>query len=134
MSGGPLYAILGLAGGFHGYYGFEAYYEKIKQYSDMDMRDMWEYRLNLTDDEKDRLLRHVFDLAGIYSKYFFTGENCSYNLLFLIEAARPETKVTERIGGVEPVETVKLIYESGLADKIEYGRRFIQKSKAKKHF
>lgn len=135
MSGGPLYAILGLVGGFHGYYGFEAYYEKIKQYSDMDMRDIWEYRLNLTDDEKDRLLRHVFDLAGIYSKYFFTGENCSYNLLFLIEAARPETKVTERIGGVvEPVETVKLIYESGLTDKIEYRPSVYSKIEGKKTF
>lgn len=121
MAGGPLYAILGLAGGFHGYYGFEPYYEKIKQYSDMDMRDMWEYHLNLTDDEKDRMLRHVFELAGIYSRYFFTGENCSYNLLFLLEAARPATKLTELIGGVvEPVETVKLVYESGLTDKIEY--------------
>lgn len=135
MSGGPLYAILGLVGGFHGYYGFEAYYEKIKQYSDMDMRDIWEYRLNLTDDEKDRLLRYVFDLAGIYSKYFFTGENCSYNLLFLIEAARPETKVTERIGGVvEPVETVKLIYESGLTDKIEYRPSVYSKIEGKKTF
>ncbi|MDY3707722.1 MAG: DUF4105 domain-containing protein [Treponema berlinense] len=121
LTGGPLYALLGLVGGFKGYYGFEAYYEKIKQYSDMDMRDMWEYRLNLTDDEKDRMLRHVFDLAGIYSRYYFTGENCSYNLLFLIEAARPSTKVTELIGGVvEPVETVKLVYESGLTDKVEY--------------
>ncbi len=135
ISGGPLYALLGLFGGFHGYYGFEAYYEKIKQYSDMDMRDMWEYRLNLTDDEKDRLLRHVFDLSGIYSRYFFTGENCSYNLLFLIEAARPESKVTERIGGVvEPVETVKLVYESGLADKIEYRPSVYSKIEGKKTF
>lgn len=121
MSGGPLYAILGLVGGFHGYYGFEAYYEKIKQYSDMDMRDMWEYRLNLSDEEKDRLLRHVFDLAGIYSRYYFTGENCSYNLLFLLEAARPSTQITQKISGVvEPVETVKLVYNSNLTDKIEY--------------
>lgn len=135
MSGGPLYAILGLVGGFRGYYGFEAYYEKIKQYSDMDMRDMWEYRLNLTDDEKDRMLRHVFELSGIYSRYFFTGENCSYNLLFLLEAARSSAKLTERIGGiVEPVETVKLVYESNLADKIEYRPSVYSKIENEKTF
>ena len=85
------------------------------------MRDMWEYRLNLSDEEKDRLLRHVFDLAGIYSRYYFTGENCSYNLLFLLEAARPSTQISQKISGVvEPVETVKLVYNSNLTDKIEY--------------
>ncbi|WP_303918732.1 DUF4105 domain-containing protein [Treponema berlinense] len=121
LTGGPLYALLGLVGGFKGYYGFEAYYEKIKQYSDMDMRDMWEYRLNFNDDEKDRLFRHVCDLSGIYSRYFFMGENCSYNLLFLIEAARPSTKITEKTGGiVEPVETVKLVYDLGLTDRVDF--------------
>lgn len=120
-TGGPLYAILGLFGGFKGYYGFETYYEKIKQYSDMDMRDMWEYKLNLSDEEKDRMLRHFFDLAGIYSRYFFTSENCSYNLLFLIEAARSSTKATEKIFGiVEPLATVKLVYNLGLTEETEY--------------
>lgn len=121
ITGGPLYAILGLTGGFKGYYGFETYYEKIRQYSDMDMRDMWECRLNLTDEEKDRMLRHVFDLAGIYSKYFFTSENCSYNLLFFIEAARPSTEATEKISGiVEPLATVKLMDKLGLTEETKY--------------
>lgn len=120
-AGGPLYAILGLFGGFKGYYGFETYYEKIKQYSDMDMRDMWEYKLNFSDEEKDKMLRHFFDLAGIYSKYFFISENCSYNLLFLLEAARPSTKATEKLFGiVEPLATVKLAYQLGLTEETKY--------------
>ncbi len=121
ITGGPLYAILGLVGGFKGYYGFETYYEKIKQYSDMDMRDMWEYKLNLNDEEKEKMLRHAFDLAGIYSRYYFTSENCSYNLLFLIEAARPSTQATEKLFGiVEPLATVKLAYNLGLTEETEY--------------
>lgn len=132
-TGGPLYAILGLFGGFKGYYGFETYYEKIKQYSDMDMRDMWEYKLNLSDEEKDRMLRHFFDLAGIYSRYFFTSENCSYNLLFLIEAARPSTKATEKIFGiVEPLATVKLVYNLGLTEETEYRPSVYSKVEKKK--
>lgn len=121
ITGGPLYAILGLIGGFKGYYGFEAYYEKIKQYSNMDMRDMWEYKLNLTEEEKDRMIRHVFDLSGIYSKYFFISENCSYNLLFLIEAARPSTNATDKLFGlVEPLATVKLVKSLGLTEETNY--------------
>lgn len=121
VTGGPLYAILGLTGGFKGYYGFETYYEKIKQYSDMDMRDMWEFKLNFTDEEKENMLRHAFDLAGIYSKYFFVSENCSYNLLFLIEAARPSTRATDKLFGVvEPLATVKLADSLGLTDETKY--------------
>ena len=121
ITNGVLYALLGLCGGFRGYFGFVPYYEKIKQYADMDMRDIWEYRLNFSDEEKDRMLRHVFDLSGIYSRYFFISENCSYNLLFLVEAAKPETNITNVLGGVvEPIETVKTIYEMGLTDKAEY--------------
>lgn len=118
---GPAFAIMGLLGGFPGYFGFMPYYDKIKEYSNMDMRDIWEYKLNLTDDEKDKMLRHVFDLSGIYSRYFFIGENCSYNLLFLLEAARPESKLTERLSGVvEPVETVKLLYNLDFVESSDY--------------
>lgn len=121
MTNGPLFAILGLTGGFRGYFGFMPYYDKIKQYSNMDMRDMWEYKLNLTDEETDRMLRHVFDLSGIYSRYFFISENCSYNLLFLLEAARPDSKVTSELSGVvEPIETVKVLYKLGFVDESEY--------------
>ncbi len=134
VTGGPLYAILGLMGGFKGYYGFEAYYEKIKQYSDMDMRDIWEYKLNFNDEEKEKMLRHTFDLAGIYSRYFFTSENCSYNLLFLIEAARPSTKATEKLFGiVEPLATVKLAYELGLTEETKYRPSAYSKVENGKH-
>lgn len=134
VTGGPLYAILGLVGGFKGYYGFEAYYEKIKQYSDMDMRDIWEYKLNFNDEEKEKMLRHTFDLAGIYSRYFFTSENCSYNLLFLIEAARPSTRATEKLFGiVEPLATVKLAYNLGLTEETKYRPSAYSKVENGKH-
>lgn len=121
IKNGFLYSLLGLFGGFRGYYGFEPYYKKIKQYADIDMRDMWEYKLNLTADETDSLLRHVFDLQNVYSKYFFISENCSFNLLFLIEAARPQTNATLKLNKiVEPVETVKLINSLGMTENTSY--------------
>ena len=121
ITGGVMYAVLGLVGGFRGYFSFVPYYEKIKQYANMDMRDMWEYRLNFSEEEKDRMLRHIFDLSGIYSRYFFISENCSYNLLFLVEAAKPETDITNILSGVvEPIETVKTIYKIGLTNQAEY--------------
>ena len=119
--GGIMYGILGLFGGFYGYYGFTPYYDRIRKYTAIDMRDMWEYKLDFTDEEKDRMLRHIIDMQGIYSRYYFVTENCSYNLLFLIEAAKPETQASSRLSGaVEPIATVKFIHDIGLTNQAVY--------------
>ncbi|MFA6508557.1 MAG: DUF4105 domain-containing protein [Treponemataceae bacterium] len=108
-------------GSYRGYYSFLPYYQKIREYGDIDMRDMWEYELNFSDAELDRILRHIVEMEDIYSDYFFITENCSYNLLFLIEAAKPETKATTALGlAVEPIDTVKFFEKSGLVKKRQY--------------
>ncbi len=128
---GPVYAFKGLIGAYRGYYSFLPYYQKIREYGDIDMRDMWEYELAFSEAEIDRFLRHVVEMGEIYSDYYFIGENCSYNILFLIEAARPETRITEAFGfAVEPVETLRVVerlaltgvrvYRPSLYTRIEY--------------
>ena len=32
---------------------------------------------------------HTYEMDKIYSDYYFFDENCSYDLLFLLDAARP---------------------------------------------
>jgi len=86
---GMSFALRGLVGLFKGYYTVMPYYKKIQEYSDINQRDIWEYELNLTPDEIRRMIRHIKELDLIYTDYYFFDENCSYNLLFLLEAARP---------------------------------------------
>lgn len=118
---GPAYAVKGLFGFYRGYYSFLPYYQKIREYGDMDMREMWEYELDLTPREIDRFLMHVVEMQNIFSYYYFITENCSYNLLFLVEAARPESRATDAFNiAVEPIETVKLIDRLGLVRKRDY--------------
>lgn len=94
-SSGVIYTIKGLFGLYDGYFSVLPYYEKIKEYSDLDQRDIWEYDLNLTHEEIIRMMRHIYELANIYSNYYFFDENCSYNLFFLLEAARPSLDLTD---------------------------------------
>jgi len=35
------------------------YYLKVREYNDMENRDVWEYELNLSPEEIDRLLMHT---------------------------------------------------------------------------
>ena len=118
---GPMFAIRGLFGLYDGMYSFLAYYNKINEYVNSEMRNMWEYKLNFSDIEMRRMLMHLIELEGIKSDYFFISENCSYNLLFLLEVARPTAELTDRfIYATEPVGTLHAALDAGLVEKRDY--------------
>jgi hypothetical protein len=115
----PLYVFKGLLGFFPGLFSTTPYHRKVQEYSDLDQRDLWEYRLNFTPEEVTRLLQHAWELRGIWSDYWFFDENCSFNLLFLLQAARPGLHLTERAGAwVLPVDTVRWLAEAELVAEV----------------
>jgi len=80
----------------------------------MERRDIWEYELNLNEDEIKRLLYHQFELKDIYADYFFFNENCSYNLLWLLQAAREDSDLVDRFWiKAIPIDTIRAIKEEG---------------------
>jgi hypothetical protein len=112
---GPLFAIKGLFGLYPGYFSVLPYYAKLQEYSDVDNRDIWEYPLNLTKQEVRRMMLHIHEMDSIASDYYFFDENCSYVLLFLLEAARPTVKLTDQFHGwMIPLDSIRMIEEQGL--------------------
>ncbi len=117
----PIYIAKGLLGGYPGYFSILPYYAKLQEYSDVADRDIWEYPLNLDSEEIRRLVLHVYELEEIHSNYFFFSENCSYGLLFLLEAARPSVRLTDRFHGwVIPLATIRAVRESGMIEEAVY--------------
>jgi len=118
---GLFFAVKGLLGMYPGYYSVQPYYQKIQQYGDISQRDIWEYPLNLTRPEIHRLLMHLWELREVWADYFFFDENCSYNLLFLLEAARPSLHLTDRFNVFAlPVDTIKAARAEGLIESADY--------------
>ncbi|MEJ2031860.1 MAG: DUF4105 domain-containing protein, partial [Deltaproteobacteria bacterium] len=118
---GLTYAVKGIFGLYRGYFSILPYYAKVKEYSDLDRRDIWEYKLNLDPEEVARMFLHIWELRDVYSDYFFFDENCSYNLLFLLEAARPSLHLTSQCRPwVIPIDTVRIIDRAGLIDDAIY--------------
>ena len=122
---GLLYAVKGIFGLYPGYYSILPYYEKLKEYGDLEHRDVWEYQLNLTQDEVRQMVLHTWELKDIRSDYFFFDENCSFNLLFLLEAARPELRLAEEYWDrsafwVIPADTIATVRRAGLIDRVNY--------------
>ena len=117
---GPEYAIKGVFGAYQGYFSTIPYYLKVQEYRDIENRDIWEYRLNLNEQQVNRLLMHAWELGNAYFDYFFFGENCAYHILSLIEAAEPSAHLLDRFPIYTiPVDTVRWIGEStGLVGEI----------------
>lgn len=116
------YAFYGLFGGYDGYFSILPYHSKVREYNDMENRDIWEYVLNLNEKQNYLLELHMWELLGRSSfNYFFATENCAYQLLALIEAAAPDKRLSESyFGWVIPSETVKLLRAHGLIREVRY--------------
>ena len=120
-SNGFAYAVKGIFGLYPGYYSLLPYYVKVREYNDLERRDVWEYELNLTPAEVERMTLHIWELRTIASDYFFFDENCSYNLLFLLEAARPQLDLTGASRPwVIPLDTVRTVERAGLVREQRY--------------
>lgn len=108
--GGVMFTIKGLIGAYPGQFSMTPYYLKLLDYSNLEGRDIWDYELNLTEEEVFRLITHVLELEQTYFDYYFFSENCSYHLLGLLEWARPNLDLQDFfLYHVIPADTVRLI-------------------------
>ncbi len=125
------YAIKGLTGGYPGIFIVTPYYNKIREYNRIEKRDIWEYRLNLTPQEVERMVTHLWELKEINFDYYFFDENCSYRLLELLEVARPGLELTDAFDITAiPIDTVKAIEAAGLIDEVTFRPSQISELKA----
>ncbi|MFW3342521.1 DUF4105 domain-containing protein [Aliarcobacter butzleri] len=107
---GLIFAYNGLFGGYEGRYSIMPYYEKIKEYNNLEQRDVWEYDLNLSQEEINKLVLHTWELKDSYANYYFFKENCSYNVLWLLEIARPSLDLVSYFDfKAIPLDTIKIL-------------------------
>ncbi len=118
----PIYAIKGMLGAFPGTFRKLPYYYKVREYNDYESRDLWEYKLHLTDKQLDMLVAHIWELGSTFFDYFYLSENCSYHLLGLLEAALPDRDLLAHVHWpVIPADAVRAVTaEPGLVEKVEY--------------
>ncbi len=109
---GPLYVLKGLWGGYYGRFGVHPYYDVINLYNNIENRDIWEYRLNLTDEELELFVAHLWEMQEAKIRYYFASKNCSYVLLLMLEAIKPELDLTSEFKHYTvPLATIKAINE-----------------------
>lgn len=115
------FAYKGITGGYQGFFHIMPFYKKIQEYSFMENRELWEYRLNLSSIETKRLILHLWELRDINFAYYYVTENCSFRLLELLQIARPGVQLTAPFKHVTiPSDIVQTIVKHGFIESIHY--------------
>ena len=103
------YAARGIFGGYDGRFTDERFYNYNHVYGENELRDLWEYDLELTDEEKYRIVFHTWELLhDIKFGYYFFDENCAaYQAQLLSHIWEDETSAEEgRFPWVIPMDIV----------------------------
>ncbi len=107
---GALFAIRGLTGGYFGGFTVKPYYDIINTYNNIENRDIWEFSLNLSDEEMDMFVAHLWEIGHAQSRYFFFTRNCSYMLMEMFDAVRPSLKLAQDFPlQAIPLDTLKAV-------------------------
>jgi hypothetical protein len=133
------YAYNGLFGGYQGIFVTRQYFETVQIYSNIENRDIWEYQLDYSPDEIRQLARHTWEVTDIHFDYYFFRENCSYRLLGMLDAVKPEGNLTTGDAFplyAIPVDTVRALdekqlilnkqYRPSLASELQAGFKHLQ--------
>jgi len=99
------YVAKGLFGGYKAGFLDKYYYAQDLVYSRSEFRDIWDFQLNLTAEQRQLLVFHVWELLGKGFSYYFLDKNCAFRLAELIELLAPEETISDtHLPWYSPVE------------------------------
>ncbi|GHV59801.1 hypothetical protein FACS1894103_3950 [Campylobacterota bacterium] len=109
------YVYNGLSGGFNGSYQMVDYWKMIESYNIVEQRSLIEYHLNLTPAEIAKMLTIFEANRDIKKPYKYFTNNCSYEILWLIESARDGIDLRSQFfWQVAPYDTITTVINAGL--------------------
>ncbi len=122
-SEGVFYALKGLFGMYDGQFTMLPYHQKIREYINLEGRDIWEYYFNFTPEETDFLVNHLIEMETARAPYYFFSDNCSYQILKTLEVVRPDLKLSQEFRYFTiPIDTVKKL--TGLPTPVFVARKY----------
>ncbi len=118
---GPLFLAQSLAGGFPGNFVSVPYFMKVREYADLENRDLWEYQTDFTPEEIDKMHAFIWEQSFTYVDYYFADDNCALILLATLEAGRPDLElIASAKPWLAPLDTVKVLRDAKVVIKKSY--------------
>jgi len=79
-----IYIYRGIFGGYDAAFSHTQFFRQNHIYVESELRDMWEYELELSKDEVAQIVAHSWELMGQQFVYYFHKENCAYQMAELL--------------------------------------------------
>ncbi len=80
-----VYVLKGLFGGYSASFTRHDFFYHNHNYSEAEMRDLWEYKINLKPDEVQEVVDRTWELLAKEHPYYFLVDNCAYRMGQLLE-------------------------------------------------
>ncbi len=100
------YIFKGVTGGYVSRFSDEPFYHHSNVYNEDELRNMWEYPLNLTDEQLELLLAHRYELREATFDYYFFTENCAYQLAYLLGLVHEGPVLETKYPWVLPIDVI----------------------------
>lgn len=104
------YTVKGVSGQYIGYYEIKPFYMNVGLYQNSEDRDLWQYKLKISDAQLEFLVKHLWELSlNTGFKYYFFDENCSTAILKLIQSTNEDLDFFSDHNFIfaHPIETLK---------------------------
>lgn len=112
------YIIKGLSGQYESGYSDKYFYTQDLTYSNTEFRDMWEYKLKLSEYDKKIILLHLWEVITKKFDYYFLSKNCGYRVSQLLNLVSKENIVNGNENYYLPVETFNKIKELNMINNV----------------
>ncbi len=104
-----VYIYKGITGGYSGQFTNQKYHHQNLTYNESELRDLWEYRLRLSQQKVNFLLAHLWELENSSMTYYFFTENCAYQLAKVLEMVIEKPLIAEGKVWVMPFDIVMML-------------------------
>ena len=119
----PFYLVKGLVGGYTASYTRNNYFLHTYLYTNGQIRDTWEYELNLTAEQIQFLVEHSWEMVFARFKYYFFNDNCAHRIAKLVEVATGRDLSETHGFWLLPTQVVRKLRTEGSLDT------FVKKAK-----
>lgn len=79
------YIVKGIFGVYDGGFSQIEFYFHEQNYGELELRDIWEYELNLPQKDVEFIVAHLWELLDKKYKYYFFKENCAFRVAEVLE-------------------------------------------------
>lgn len=106
------YIVKGIFGGYDGGFSHIGFYFHNHNYGENELRDLWEYQLQLPAQDVELIVAHAWEVLGKRYTYYFFRRNCAYRMAEILELSSAVALTDHRRPWTIPQSLIQMLMES----------------------